>query len=113
MARPEFEDDRLFGVGEAAGGWIRAVVADGRLADLELSPQLMRRGGMDSSTLAAEVTNAVNAALDDLVRQVTVAATPDTAAVAAELDQVNATFTRAIDEVTAELERAERRLYRH
>jgi hypothetical protein len=112
MARPESADDRLFGVGEAAGGWIRAVVAEGRLANLELSPQLLRRG-MDSSTLAVEVTNAVNAALHDLVRQAEVTATPDTAAVTAELDQVSATFARAIDEVTAELERAERRLYRH
>lgn len=113
MARPEFTADRLYGVGEAAGGWIRATVAEGRLANLELSPLLLRRGGMDSSTLAVEVTNAVNAALHDLVRQAAVAATPDTTAVTAELDQVSATFARAIDEVTAELERAERRLYRH
>lgn len=99
---------QVFGVGEAANGQIRAVVADGRLAHLEFSPTIMRRGGMDSKMLAAEVTSAVNTALDDVVRQVTKA--QGTGSIAAGLAQVSASFARAIDEVTAELERAERRL---
>jgi hypothetical protein len=101
-------EDRMFGVGDAAGGQIRAVVTDGHLADLEISPMVMRRGGMDSRMLAAEVARAVNAAIDDLVRQST--AGLGTGSVAAELAQVSVGFARAIDEVTAELERAERRI---
>lgn len=122
MARFEFDDPDAFaedddpvagGVGEAADGRIRAMIgSEGRLARLDLAPELLqhdRDGGtlLDSVTLAAEITKAVNTAIDDYVRH---AAGVDTAEVTAELTQVGDAFKRAISEVTADLERAERRL---
>lgn len=110
---PEDDDGQVVGVGETAGGEIRAVAGpDGRLRELAISPTLLRhsRHGttvMDAATLAAEVTRAVNLALDDLARRAAAGALAD---VADDLDQVNESFDRAINAVTAELERAERRL---
>jgi hypothetical protein len=112
----EDADGPLVGLGEAAGGEIRAVAdAEGRVERLEISPGLLRHsrhGGtvVDSATLATEVTRAVNAALDDLVRRAAAASVPGAHAVAGELNRVGADFQRAIDDVTTELERAERRL---
>jgi len=108
MAR--YEKEPLFGVGEAANGQIRAVVEEGRLANLKISPTFLRRNGMDSTALADEVAAAVNAALDDLVDQTMLDMQSDTGTVTAELDQVTDTLTRAIDGVRSELDRAVRRL---
>jgi hypothetical protein len=70
---------------------------------LDLITGVLEHGG----TLAAEITAAVNAAIDDLARRAAAGALAD---VAGELDQVSESFDRAIDAVTTELERAERRL---
>ena len=125
MTRFEFEDSDAFaeeeaaytapggpeaGIGEAVDGQVRAVVsAEGRLTTVDISPDLLRhgRGGgtyLDSTALGAAITAAVNAAFDDLVRKT--AAAPDTSGLA----DVGASFERSINEVRAELERAERRL---
>jgi hypothetical protein len=101
------------GVGEAADGQIRAELArDGRLRMLTISPNLLRhnRGGsaLDSRALTAEITHAVNAAIDDLNRRTTQAAVPT--ALIIELSQVKTDLDRAIDDARSELERAERRI---
>jgi hypothetical protein len=107
------EDDAVVGVGETAGGEIRAVAGpDGRVRELRISPALLRhsrqgRTVLDAATLAAEITAAVNTALDDLARRAAAGALGD---LDAGLTEVNETFDRAINAVTAELERAERLL---
>lgn len=116
MSRFGFDDDEdhpVVGAGEAAGGRIRAVVAaEGRLTKLKIAPELLRHNQdgtpvMDSATLAAEITAAVNVAIEDVARQ---AAAGLSVAAAAELDEVGAAFERSINEITAELERTERRI---
>jgi hypothetical protein len=104
------------GVGEAADGRIRAVIAaDGRLRDLTISPQVLAhtRGGgtvLDSRALAGEITHAVNVAMDDLVRRRTLASVPNPAELKAELSHVKSDVDRALNDVRTELERAERRI---
>jgi hypothetical protein len=113
------EDDAqgpLIGVGEAADGQIRAVVAEnGKLRKLTISPNLLRhtRGGgtfLDSRTLATEITQAVNAAMDDLIRRTALAAAPDPAELTTELSHVKTGLDRALNNVRTELERAERHI---
>jgi DNA-binding protein YbaB len=108
------EDGPVVGIGEAAGGRIRAeVAAEGRLSKLEIAPEVLRhnregRPVMDSTALAAEITGAVNAAIEDAARRAATAALSGSAT--AELNEVSATFERSIAELTAELERTERRI---
>lgn len=122
MSRFDFtvpEDDSngpVVGVGEAANGRIRAVAAaDGTLRKLTIAPDLLRRtrdGGtfLDSRELAAEITQAVNTAMSDLVRRAALAAAPGPDAFAGELAAVRTDLGRALNDVRAELERAERRI---
>lgn len=104
----------LTGIGEAADGQIRAVIAqDGKLHKLTISPNLLRhtRGGgtvLDSRALAAEITHAVNTAIDDLARRTTLATLPAT--LNAELSHVKTDLDRALNDARTELERAERRI---
>jgi DNA-binding protein YbaB len=123
VARFEFDNRDAFadsdgtapvvGVGEAADGRIRAVIGvDGRLSKLDIAPDLLRHnrhGGtlLDCNTLAAEIAQAVNDAINDFARRATA---PDTLATIAELSQIGDSFESAVNQVTAELERAERRL---
>lgn len=94
--------ERAAGVGVAVDARIRAVVGvDGRLRELAIDPGLLGRPG-DSAALAGAIIDAVNAAMDDLVRQ----AVPGTDGIAA----VGVGFERALDGVRADLERAERRI---
>ncbi|MER6944200.1 YbaB/EbfC family nucleoid-associated protein [Nonomuraea sp. NPDC000554] len=61
------ELDRITGVGEAASGQIRAVVAaDGKVLDVTFAPQALR---LDSGTLAEETLSAVRQAQFDAERQ--------------------------------------------
>jgi hypothetical protein len=114
FTRPEDDvQGPLVGVGEAVDGQIRAAVAEnGKLKKLTISPNLLRhtRGGgtfLDSRTLATEITQAVNAAMDDLNRR---APAPDPAVLNGELSHVKTDLDRAINDVRTELERAERRI---
>ncbi|OLF13967.1 hypothetical protein BLA60_01960 [Actinophytocola xinjiangensis] len=94
--------ERAAGVGVAVDARIRAVVGvDGRLRELAIDPGLLGRPG-DAAALAGAIIDAVNAAMDDLVRQ----AVPGTDGIAA----VGVGFERALDGVRADLERAEQRI---
>jgi len=114
------EDDAaepvLEGTAEAANGQIRATVGEtGRLRELTISPNLLRhtRGGgtfLDSGALATEITHAVNAAMDDLIRRTAIAAVPSAADLSAELSTVSSDLDRALNDARTELERAERRI---
>jgi DNA-binding protein YbaB len=76
--RPPGEE--LQGTGEAADGAVRAVVGPpGRVLSLDIDPRLLRRG---STEIADAVTQAVNAALDQL------RTTASAAVVPADLDRL-------------------------
>lgn len=102
------------GTGESADGRVRAVVTGaGRLERVELDPRAMR---MASEELAGHLVTAVNAALDALAATATAKAGPvaavDTAALAAQVRQVQedgvrrmAAFTQGISEAMTQLGR--------
>ena len=70
--RPTAEE--LQGTGEAADGAVRAVAAPpGRVVSLDIDPRLLRGGSAD---VAAAVTAAVNAALDQLRTSAAAAVVP-------------------------------------
>lgn len=105
----------LTGTGEAANGLIRTIVgADGRVSALSLAPELRRLGPrgpvMDSETLAAEITAAVNAALDDLDAKLRTHVGEFGDRLDADLDRIAEDFERALDQVATDIARAERRL---
>ncbi|MEV1142725.1 YbaB/EbfC family nucleoid-associated protein [Micromonospora sp. NPDC049799] len=88
-AAPEPSAD-VRGVGEAADGMVRVVaVPGGEVESLWIDPRLMRT---PSETLAEEIRLATNAALADLRTALAGAVTPpDTAAVLAQLQEVQRT----------------------
>ncbi len=105
----------LTGMGQAANGLIRAVVgADGRVSALSLAPELRRLGPrgpvMDSETLAAEIAAAVNAALDDLDATLWAHTGELSDRLGSDLDRIAEDFERALDHVSTDIARAERRL---
>ncbi len=105
------------GTGEAANGLIRAIVgADGRVSALSLAPELRRLGPrgpvMDSETLAAEISAAVNIALDDLDAKLRADLGEFGDRLGADLDRIAEDFERALDQVATDIVRAERRLER-
>ncbi|MGH4017842.1 MAG: YbaB/EbfC family nucleoid-associated protein [Pseudonocardiaceae bacterium] len=105
----------LTGAGTALNGSIRAgVTADGRLDELHLKPEIVRLGQRgpvtDSVTLAAEIKNAVNAAIDDLQHKIG-AVTPEAiGGFEADLDRLAADLDRTLDRITTDIARAQYRL---
>ncbi|MQA87552.1 MAG: hypothetical protein GEV03_23745 [Streptosporangiales bacterium] len=112
---PQPASDELAGHGEAANGLVSVTVgSDGRLRTLHLDPQVMRMGQrgpvMDSHTLAAEITTAVNAAIDDLQSKVREGTGDIAGRLEADLDQVTGNFERALEQIDTDIARAHRRL---
>lgn len=110
---PSPAETGVTGHGSAADGLIRAVVGeDGRMRDLQLDPQLFRRGrqglAMDTGTLAQEVTSAVNAALDDLARAARERS--DLGELEKNLEEVTSGVESALEQVATDLARARRYL---
>ena len=106
----------ITGSAESADGRIRAVISpDGRLRDLNIAPEVLQRGkrgdtAMDSATLATEITRTINAAFDDLVKRSATAAMPNLADAEAGLRTTASDVELELNRITADLERAQRRL---
>jgi DNA-binding protein YbaB len=105
----------MTGSAQSDDGLIRAVLAaDGRLRELNLEPEILRRGQrgvtMDSQTLAEKITNTINAAYDDLVEQVAQDAETNLAAVEGDLERTAEDFERALEQISSDIIRAQRRL---
>ena len=86
---PPAESEPVEGVGESPDGRVKAIaVSGGRLKGIELNPRAMR---LASEELAELITNAVNAALDDLRGKAADAGTAqavDTTALAEQVEEV-------------------------
>lgn len=115
---PDAGDDVVSGKGESADGMIRVSVdADGRIDDVHLAPELLRRGPGgtawdtgDTEAIAGEITVAVNTALDDLANNVRARAGDVFDDLETELSNVTAEFDTAIDQVRKDIEQARKRL---
>lgn len=115
LSAPENQEDpaweTLRGNGQAADGQVSVLVGpDGRLAELNLNPRVMR---MASEDLAREILTAVNAALDDLragIPGLDPAAVMDPRKLTESLEDVHADVTRRLDEFASGIELAVRRL---
>ncbi|MBB4916382.1 YbaB/EbfC family nucleoid-associated protein [Streptosporangium saharense] len=103
--------ETLRGSGQAADGQVSVLVGpDGRLAELNLNPRVMR---MASEDLAREILTAVNAALDDLragIPGLDPAAILDPRRLTESLEDVQADVARRLDEFASGVELAVRRL---
>jgi hypothetical protein len=100
----------LRGRGVGADGLIEAVAAaDGRIESITVDPRAMR---MDSQTIGAEVTTAVNAALDELHAAgagIAGVPVPDTAALLERLQEVQRTSVQRMETFLSALTEAHRR----
>ena len=109
---PETDAPPPEGVGEAADGLVQVTVGPpGRVTALTLDPRVMR---MASESLAEEVTQAVNAALADLLQQAT-AAVPgqvDLGSLSDRLRQIQEDTGRQLTAFTDSLIEAQARLAR-
>ncbi|MFU8873960.1 YbaB/EbfC family nucleoid-associated protein [Micromonospora sp. SL4-19] len=101
----------LRAMGTAAGGRVRAVVAQGgRLESVAVDPEL---AGVGMETVCEHIVVAVNAALADLDAQVSASARADVDALAARLGGLQEQpvrqmelFSRAMEDVVARLNRS-------
>jgi DNA-binding protein YbaB len=115
QSRPAGDAPEVEGEGEAAGGLVRVVAADGRLSSVELDPRVMR---MPSAELAEQVLTAANAALDLAAARAPVgdgAGVVDPRALAEEVAEIQdqgvrqmAAISRAISAAVAQMREATR-----
>ncbi|MGH3913635.1 MAG: YbaB/EbfC family nucleoid-associated protein [Pseudonocardiaceae bacterium] len=108
-------DPTLIGTAESEDGRIQAVISqDGRLRELRLAPEVLRRGRdgtvMDSATLADKITRTVNAAMDDLLDRYRQTAPDDFVEVQAQLAATVEDFQRELGQISADITRAKQRL---
>lgn len=107
-------DPTVYGMGGAADGLVQArVTADGKIDELRIDPQVMRHSANRSSTLedlAEDIKTAVNQAIDDLGDQAARSAGEIMDTLGADLNQVTAGFERAMEQITDDIVRAQRRL---
>ena len=99
-AAPPGDAEPASGEGTAADGQIRARAGmPGQVTALELDPRTMR---LPASELAAQITTAVNAALDDLRAQSVAAAAPvDLAALNTQLEDLHRESIQQMDRFTS------------
>ncbi|MDQ3578333.1 MAG: YbaB/EbfC family nucleoid-associated protein [Actinomycetota bacterium] len=102
MAEP-----RVIGTADSDDGQIHAVLdAQGRLRQLHLAPELLRRGtGLDSTTLADRIRDTVNAAYDDLVEKLTEHNSKEMADLTEGLERTVADVERSLDSIATDIRR--------
>ncbi|MER7419949.1 YbaB/EbfC family nucleoid-associated protein [Micromonospora peucetia] len=102
--------ERAESVAEAADGRIRVTLGtDGRVSSVDIDPRVLREG---SEYLAAELRQAVNAALDGQDDGATAEAMPDLAAVTATVERLQDQGLRQMREISQAVSETMRKLHR-
>jgi DNA-binding protein YbaB len=109
---PALAPDAIRGEGSAADGMIRVTVTyEGRIDELRLDPQVLRLGPRRTvESLAAEIKEAVNAAVDHLDEIIREDSSGLLGGMDADLGRIAQSFENTMDRLSNDIAEAHRRL---
>jgi DNA-binding protein YbaB len=109
---PALAPDAIRGEGSAADGMIRVTVTyEGRIDELWLDPQVLRLGPRRTAeSLAAEIKEAVNAAVDHLDEIIREDSSGLLGGMDADLGRIATTFENTMNRLSSDIAEAHRRL---